>query len=562
VVERRRPWLALAAALASCGDRGDASGAGAGEPTAGPPWLEECAGERGIDFVHRSGHEERFLFPEIMGGGAALCDLDGDGDLDAYLVQSGSLVDPAADGANRLYANRGDGRFDDVTTASGAGERGYGMGVAAGDVDGDGDTDLYVTNLGANALLANQGGLRFADATRESGTGDDAWGTSAAFADLDADGDLDLFVANYVFWSPADELVCETSVVGPDYCSPKSYGAPAPDTLYRNEGDGRFADVSAAAGLRGAFGNGLGVLCADFDVDGRTDVFVANDGTVDQLWRNEGGWRFRDVALRAGCAVDQNGAPKAGMGVAAADLDDDGDEDLLVVNLADETDSLYRNDGGVFADRTAASGLALASRAYTRFGVGLVDLDQDGRLDLFEANGRVTRPTSPPASDPYAEPNLLFRGLSDGRFEEVLPRGGTRAPLVATSRGAAFGDVDGDGALDVLVVNRDAPAHLLRNVHPARGAWTALRVLDERGADALGAVVTARVGERSLTRVVRSAASYCSASDARVHLGLGGAEQLAGVTVRWPDGARERFGDLSAGTVHVLRRGAGAPSAD
>ncbi len=552
-----RAALALLVA-AGCGGGGDDPAPAARAPGA-TPWLEECARARGLVFEHVSGHREgRYLFPEIMGGGAALADLDGDGDLDAYLVQSGRLEpDGEAPARNRLFENDGRGRFSDRSAGSGADDAGYGMGVALGDADGDGDPDLYVTNVGPNALLRNEGGLRFSDASASARAGEPQWSASAAFFDADNDADLDLFVTNYVRWTPADERVCEQVAMGPDYCSPKAYRAPAPDTFLRNEGDGTFAERSSEAGLRATFGNGLGVLCTDFDGDGWMDVFVANDGTVNQLWHNGADGTFADEALLRGVGLDMDGTAKAGMGVAAADLDGDGDEELLVVNLTAESDSLHRNEGSSFSDRSAASGLASLTRGATRFGVAFVDLDNDGLADLFEANGRVSRAGQPLAADPYAEPNALLRQVSPWRFEEVLPQGGVARALVATSRAAAFGDVDGDGGVDVLVVNRDAPAHLLRNALSARGGWARLRVLDARGADALGARVRLVVAGSARTAVVRSAYSYDAASDPALHVGLGDAPAIERAEVTWVGGAREAFGPLAAGATHELRRGQG-----
>jgi hypothetical protein len=423
-----------------------------------------------------------------MGGGAALFDMDGDGDLDAYLVQSGSLIDPGPQaGVNRLFENDGAGRFHDVTEGSGADDDGYGMGVAVGDYDDDGDPDLYVTNYGPNVLLRNEGGGRFTDVTSVSGVGHPGWGTSAAFVDHDADADLDLFVTNYVNWSLDNEQDCFNTAWRPDYCMPTNYNAPAADVLYRNDGDGRFTDVTADAGLNTSFGNGLGVVCADYDGDGLTDVFVANDAMLNQLWMNRKDAKFLDESLLRGCALDEHGRTKAGMGVAAEDFDDDGDPDLLVVNIEAETDSFFRNDDGFFSDHTGEAGLGATSRLYTRFGTGLVDFDNDGLLDLYQANGRVIATAEPLVADPYAEPNMLFAGLENGRFEAVSPQGGTVETLPATSRAAAFGDVDGDGAVDVVVVNRDAPAYLLLNVVPDRGHWIRFRVLERSGRDALGA---------------------------------------------------------------------------
>ena len=511
----------------------------------------------GLDFVHVNGMSGAYYMAEIMAPGVALFDYDNDGDLDVYFVQAGSIVAAAEERpGNQLFANDGHARFTDASAASGADERGYGMGVATGDADGDGRTDLYVTNVGPNALLVNDGDGTFSDRTARAGVGDPSWSTSAAFVDPDEDGDLDLFVVNYVGWSIADERVCTTQPHPEDYCSPNAYAAPAPDTLYENEGDGTFRDVSAAAGIHATRGNGLGIVCGDFDADGWTDVFVANDGSLNQLWKNGGDGTFADVAVAAGVAVDREGKKKAGMGTHAADLDFDGDEELLVVNLTGESDSFFRNDGGRFSDRTPLVGLASASRPFTRFGAGFVDLDQDGILDLYEAAGRVTRRPEHAGERPFDEPSLLLRGTREGKFEEVLPRGGTSTLLSATGRAAAFGDVDGDGALDVLVVNRDSPAHLLMNRVPGRGNWIAFRVREANGRDALGASLATELDGRTVRRTVRSAYSYCAASDPRVHLGLGAATSLPGdVVVTWADGVEQRFaGPFEGGRVHELRR--------
>jgi hypothetical protein len=524
----------------------------------GPPWFEEVAASRGIAWTHRSGHEAMFLLPEIMGGGAALIDMDGDGDLDLYLVQSGSIVKPSAkDPSNRLYRNRGDGTFEDATPGSGTDIAGYGMGAAAGDYDNDGDPDLFVTNAGANALLRNDGGGRFADVTAKAGVAGRGWSTSAAFFDAEADGDLDLFVLRYINWSPGGELQCFSMTGAPDYCSPRNYDAPLSSILYRNNGDGTFTDVSDRAGLHKAFGNGLGVVVTDANRDGRPDVFVANDAMPNQLWINLGQLRFQDEALVRGTAVDEDGSAKSGMGVDAKDLDDDADEDLLVVNLDGESDSLYRNDGAFFSDATASAGLRAVSRPFTRFGTAWIDFDNDGWLDLFQANGRVGQQAERHGADVYAEPSLLFRGASGGRFTEVRPRGGTAAPLIASSRAAAFGDLDNDGGVDLVVVNRDRPPFVLRNVAPNRGHWMALRVVEPNGRDSLGAEVTVMIGERRVTRTVRAAYSYLASNDPRVHLGLGDARQASRVSVRWPNGTIEAFGDLQADRVVTLQRGRG-----
>ena len=522
------------------------------------PWFENIAERARIVFTHRSGHTQKFYLPEIMGGGVALFDMDNDGDLDLYLVQSGNLFAPAGQPAgHRLYRNRGDGTFDDVTAGSGADIAGYGMGVAAGDFDNDGNIDLYVTTVGRNVLLKGDGHGHFADLTAKAGVASRGWSTSAAFFDYDADGWLDLFVVHYLNWQPSAEVECYSLTGVPDYCSPKTYDLPSSATLFHNNGNGTFTDVTDRAGLRTAVGNGLGVVAGDVDGDGRIDIFVANDGMPNQLWLNRGGGRFEDAALTWGCAVDLDGKPKAGMGVHPADVDGDGDLDLIVVNLDCESDSLYRNDRQFFRDDTASAGLRAISRPFTRFGVAMLDFDNDGLLDIYEANGRVGRQSQLYSADPYAEPNILFRGIAAWRFEEVRPRGGTATPLIGTSRGAAFGDIDNDGGIDIVVSNRDAKPALLHNVVKGRGHWAMLRVVDEHGRDALGAELTAMIGQTSIRRDVRAAYSYLASNDPRVHVGLGKETTLRDVVVRWPNGTRERFGDVAADKISVLRKGGG-----
>ncbi|MFT7480385.1 MAG: hypothetical protein ACI80N_003694, partial [Gammaproteobacteria bacterium] len=332
----------LTSGLIGCGGSSEEAAPAASDA----PWFTDVASASGITFSHTTGHRERYLMPETITGGAGFLDLDDDGDLDLYLVQGGDASDPEArELPNQLYENMGDGSFRDITHASGTGDTGYGMGVACGDYDNDGDTDIYVSNLGPNVLYRNDGAGHFEDVTEAAGVGDEHWGTSTAFLDYDRDGDLDLYVCNYVNWSMAIEQDCTASNGTKDYCSPTSYQVPTRDVLYRNDGDGSFSDVSVAAGLGQSFGNGLGLGCADFDGNGWIDIFVANDQTLDQLWMNQGDGTFLDEAVFMGCAVDENGLAKAGMGVAVADIDLDGDQDVMVCNIDAETDSLYLNQG-------------------------------------------------------------------------------------------------------------------------------------------------------------------------------------------------------------------------
>ena len=523
-------------------------------------WFSEEASERGVDFVHHSGYDGRPMMPEMIGGGVALTDLDGDNDLDLYLVQSGRVDKTLGEefSANRLYMNRGDGNFEEVPGAAGAGDRGYGMGAAAGDYDNDGDVDLYVTNLGPNVLLRNDGAAGFTDVTAISGVGDPGWSTAANFIDLDLDGDLDLFVVNYINWTPEIEQDCYVKTFYATYCGPSAYDVPAMDRLYRNNGDGMFTDITSAAGINVAFGNGLGTVAADFDGNGLQDLFVANDASTNQLWMNLGNLRFEEDCLLWSCAMDIDGIKKAGMGVSAADVDDDGDTDLLVVNLQRQTDSYFRNEGTYFVDSTRLVGLGPTSMRHTRFGVKFADFDNDGRLDLYEANGKVGL-SEPDKDHGYAEPNTLYRGwIKDGaiRFDEVMPPGGVSPGLRHTSRGLATGDVDNDGGLDLVVVNRDGPAYLLMN-RAIRGNWVRFRALAAVGRDAHGATVSTTVGTRRVSRDVQPTASYLASSDPRVHFGLGSAGEARNVVVRWPGGVEEPFGDFPAGAGYELREGGG-----
>ena len=536
------------------------------KPEGGPTWFQEESVERGIDFEHESGQRgagERLLFPDIMGSGAALADLDGDGDLDAYLVQGGNLLDES-NPPNRLYFNDGQGRFVAADEIGAASDRGYGMGVAAGDYDNDGDVDLYVTNVGENVLLRNDGRGHFDNTAKRARVDHGGFGTAATFADLDRDGDLDLFLVNYIDWDLASERDCYQGDTR-TYCPPTNYAAPAIDVLYRNDGNGTFTDVTEEAGINLAYGKhannfrsgkpGLGLVSADFNQDGLLDLFVANDLMVDQLWLNQGDLKFEDQAALWGSDLDEHGIAKAGMGVAAGDIDDDGDPDLLVVNNKGQTDSFYRNEGDFFVDVTSRVGLGAASRRNTRFGVALVDFDNDGRLDLYYANGGIAAAATA-GDDPYAEPNMLFR-FADGKYVPIQPGTDVAHRKSHTSRGLAYGDVDNDGGIDLLVVNRDARPYLLINKVPERGNWIAFRAVSRQGRDAHGATISLSVAGRRLTRSIRTDGSYLASNDPRAHFGMGAARKISNVTVHWPTGEEEQFGDFQAGEYITLSEGTG-----
>ncbi|MCU0266991.1 MAG: FG-GAP-like repeat-containing protein, partial [Actinomycetia bacterium] len=517
----------------------------------------EIAGASGLDFVQFNGMSGEWYLVENLGGGAALLDYDGDGDLDVFLVQGEMLgpkplsaalfpPQPGKPPGARLYRNdltvNPDGtrslRFTDVTGQSGIRDTGYGMGVAAADYDNDGHVDLYLTNLGPNQLWRNRGDGTFVNVTAEAGTGDPRLSVSAAFLDYDRDGRLDLFVGNYVDFSPDNNRPCYAPWSARDYCSPKVYRA-LPDTLYRNRGDGTFEDVGVKSRVAQEAGTALGVVATDFNGDGWADLYVANDGMANHLWMNQRDGSFVNDALIAGAAVNREGMAEASMGVDAGDVDGDGDEDLFMTHLAGETNTLYINNGeGWFEDHSVQSGVAGPSKAYTSFGTAFFDYDNDGDLDLFVASGAVNIiHAQVEAGDPYPlrQPKQLYENLGDGRFREVTAQAGAALQVPEVSRGVAFGDLDNDGDTDLVVVNNNGPVRLLENRIGTRNRWIGLRLLGREGRDAVGArVALERAGRPTLWRRVRADGSYACANDPRVLVGLGPAGDVREVRIHWP----------------------------
>jgi hypothetical protein len=534
--------------------------------------FDERARELGLQFEHVNGATGRFHLPEIMGAGGALFDYDSDGDLDVLLIQGRSLEGTAARGSPlsaRLFRNDLSGseiapslRFTDVTARAGFAPGDYGMGVAAGDYDNDGDPDLYFTNYGPNRLYRNDAGT-FTDVTQKAGAGldDPRWSTSAAFSDYDADGDLDLFVVNYVDFSVGGSKVCQDPTGARDYCGPLQF-RPVPDRLFRNEGNGTFTEVSEPSGITAATGSGLGVASADFNGDGRLDFYIANDGMANQLWLNRGDGVFEDDALLAGVAFNADGQPEGSMGLAIGDPDDDGDADIFISNIAGETHAFYENLGGArFDDRRLPAGLASATHGYTGFGTDWFDYDNDGRLDLFVANGGVTI-LEALRGDPYPfrQRNLLLHNVAGGRFLDATREAGAAFQTAHVGRGAAFGDVDNDGDVDVLVTNNGGPARLLLNRNAVSRTWLQIRLegtLDNR--QGLGARVGVRRQDGTmLWRRARTDGSYLSASDPRVHFGLGGAADVEAMLVEWPRGGREVWKGVALNRILSVRQGSGS----
>ncbi len=539
------------------------------------PLFREAAFETGLSFHHFTGATGDFFMPEIMGAGAALLDYDNDGDLDVYLIQGAALDEkkkplfpPAKDTkpGNRLFRNEliptSKLRFTDVTEQAGVGHVGNGMGVAAGDYDNDGDLDLYGANFGPNVLYRNNGNGTFTGVTTEAGVDDPRWSTSAAFVDYDRDGDLDLFVCNYINFTLRGNKRCFAPTGEPDYCSPASY-RPAPDRLFRNEGAGKFVDVTQSSGIGSAFGPGLGVTCADFNNDGWIDIYVANDGAANLLWINKGDGTFEEMGLIAGASYGADGAARAGMGVTAGDFDNDGAEDILVTNLTREGSTLYRNNGrGEFHDATQEFDLARPSFLSTGFGVGWFDYDNDGWLDLFAANGAVTLlPALRGAPYPFHQRNQLFHNEGGKGFHETSATAGPALQLSEVSRGAAFGDIDNDGDIDIVVANNNGRARLLLNETGSRSHWLGVRlegVKDNRFG--VGARVAAlRKGQKPLWRRASADGSYLSANDVRVHFGLGREPGLEGVVVQWPSGDKEVWTNVRADSTVTLRQKSGKP---
>ena len=513
-----------------------------------PIQLVDVTQAAGLDFAHYNGFSGAYYYVETFGAGAAFLDVDGDGWLDLYLVNgaplSGERPDPIP--ANRLYHNTGAGGFADVTAASGTGHTGYGMGCAAADYDADGDVDLYVTNVGPNLLLRNEGAGRFADATAAVGGDDARWGTSCGFLDYDLDGDLDLYATNYVDFDPQKNIVCAEGGIR-SYCEPKFY-EPAGDVLYRNE-DGQFRDVASEVGIIHK-GRGLGVAFADYDLDGDTDIYVANDGTMNCLYQNQGN-RFAEVGLYAGGRYNEDGLAEAGMGVEFGDWDNDGFQDIFVTNFAQETNTLYGNDGqGQFYDITLRAGLAECSYKPLGFGTNFLDYDNDGDLDLFVANGHVMdKITQVHPDHAYPQPNQVLCNQRGTRFVDVSTRLGPALAAAAVSRGSATADYDNDGDLDLLVTNVAATPYLLRNDGGNRQHWLTIQL----GGTSQHARVAVTAGGQRQVKERQAGGSYLSSSDPRLHFGLGEATR-ATVEIRWPDGTLQKMEEVTADQIlHIVQ---------
>ncbi len=520
------------------------------------PKFVDATAAAGIHFAHVNGGSGRFYYVETYGSGAAFIDYDSDGDEDLYLVNGAVLPGflERRRPKNVLYRNKGNGKFEEITDKAGVGDEGYGMGVCAGDYNNDGHVDLYVTNFGANVLYSNGGDGSFVDATETAGIGDKRLSMSAAFADIDNDGDLDLYVSNNTDFTLENHKECRHGSIRV-YCGPGQYKG-ASGIMYRNEGNGTFADVTAEMGLYNDRCRQLGVVFGDYDNDGDADLFVANDMTPNFLFRNEGGTRFSNIGLNAGVAFSPDGKPEAGMGTDFGDYDNDGYLDLVVCNFQWEHCRLLKNErGDVFKDQIHESKLDEPTFSTLTFGTDFLDYDNDGYLDLFLANGHVEPNIEiiDRAGPSYAQRDQLFHNNKDGTFTDVS----TDSPGLATAsvgRGSATADYDNDGDLDLFVSNNNQRGLLLRNDGGNRQHWLSVHTVGTHSnRDGIGARIRVIAGGSEQVKEVRSGSSYLSQNALRVHFGLGTHTRVNRVEIRWPSGVKQVLEGVAADQFLTVR---------
>ena len=525
--------------------------------------FTDIAAPAGLEAITISGHRDRADYViEAMSGGCAFFDYDNDGWLDVLVLTGSRSGDPPADASNRLYKNNRDGTFTDVTREAGLFRTGYWYGVAVGDYDNDGFEDVFISGYPQNALYKNRGDGTFADVTKEAGlvNAEARFGSGCTFVDYDRDGKLDLFVSNYVLFDPktvpraGDISSCNDEKV---FCGPRGlpYGK---HSLYRNKGDGTFADVTESSGIGKVDGGyGLTVVAADFDNDGWPDIYVACDSTPSLYFQNKHDGTFAEQAIERGVALSEDGMEQAGMGVAVGDFMLDGNLHIVKTHFAADTPAVYVNNGkGEFKDQTLRSGLGVETR-FISWGIGIEDLDNDGAPDIFWVTGGIYPELRKQPGQPYDVPRLLFRNLGNGRFEELSGQAGPGVDARHCSRGCAFGDFDNDGDLDILIVNQNEPPSLLRNDLSGNAHWLKFKLTGvTSNRSAIGARVTVRYGGKVQAKEVLSQSSYLSANDSRLHFGLGAAT-VADVEIRWPLGQLEKLANVPADRLIHVTEGQG-----
>ena len=519
----------------------------------------EATSPAGLKFVHNSGRAGKKFLPETMGSGGAFVDLNSDGWLDIVLINGKDWTPKGKRSFSAVYRNNGNGTFTDVTTASGFDVEMYGMGVAAGDYDNDGRDDLYVTTLEGDRLFHNEGNFKFRDVTKASGIVNAHFGTSAAWLDYDRDGKLDVFVANYVQWTAATDVYCSLDGTNKSYCTPESYKG-TPSKLFHNLGAGKFEDVTGKAGVGDPTSKSLGIAVLDYDGDGWPDIFVANDTQPNKMYRNNGNGTFTEKGVAAGVAFSEDGVARGAMGADAADYDRSGRPHLLVGNFANQMLALYRNEGnGLFVDEAPSSTVGRASLLSLAFGVFFFDYDLDGQQDIFAVNGHIEEEIARVQPKVlYKQIPLMFRNLGKGRFDSVGASLGAAFNVPQVGRGAAYGDYDRDGDLDILLINNQGPARLLRNDGGNKNHWLSIRTVGTKANhDGIGAVVRVESASGVQMQTVHSGSSYCSQSDLALTFGLGPDTTVKSVDVVWPSGTKDRVTGVAANQFVRLQEGIG-----
>ena len=529
--------------------------------------FTDVTAEAGIHFKHNSGAFGKKYLPETIGSGAAFLDYDNDGWQDILFVNSMDWPENKKHHSYpALYHNNKDGTFTDVTAQAGLAVEMYGIGVAAADYDNDGNIDIYITCVGSNHLFRNLGNGKFVDVTKSAGLADSGFSTSAAWFDYDNDGKLDLFVGHYVDWTPQTDLFCTLDGKNKSYCTPQTYKGQSA-TLYHNRGNGTFENVTARAGLNDPAGKTLGVALLDYDDDGWMDLFVANDTQPNKLYRNNHNGTFTDNAVIAGVAFSEAGTVRAGMGVDAGDYDSSGRQSVVIGNFTNESIALYHNDGsGLFTDDAPASGIGKMSAQSLTFATFFFDYDLDGMLDVFAANGHVSDDISVvQPTVKYAQPPHLFHNKGKKKFEEVTAKLGRALNRAIVGRGAAYGDFDNDGDLDLLIMTNNGPARLLRNDNANQNDLLRVRTIGTRSnRDGIGAKLVLKTSKgRTEYAMVRTGSSYCSQSELPVTFGLGKPEEGITLTleISWPSGQKDRISDIKPNQTITVQEGKGVVSA-